>query len=49
MVEKKQKDNVQKRKTKRGVQKGNENISPQKRMQKERMKTQFFRKEERLF
>ena len=31
------------------LKKGNENIYPQKRMQKERMKTQFFRQEERPF
>ena len=46
---KRNKGRKRKNSKKGGVEKGNENIYHQKRMQKERMKTQFFRQEERPF
>ena len=50
MEKKKPKDNVQKCGVQKcGVEKGNENIYPQKRMQKERMKTQFLPKRGETF
>ena len=50
MVEKKQKDTVQKRETKWGVEKGNENISPQKNeFKKKEWKHNFSEKRRDLF